>query len=171
MWDSHLTSGPTRLSAKIDMIHIKVIKMVKPMMVSFTQLHVEILLAKKAWTSLPGIEVYWSSANAKENSTSWSMTVEITCIDRVCHCIVHRKKNCNSGELGWLINKNLSPTVVIGSSEVHFSTLATTPSPPKLKGMCKMKKYPAYILQISSTSHGTTGERTEKSYLSIQNIN
>jgi hypothetical protein len=48
MWDSHLTSGPTRLSAKIDMIHIKVIKMVKPMMVSFTQLHVEILLAKKA---------------------------------------------------------------------------------------------------------------------------
>jgi len=136
-WDSHLTSDPTSLSAKIDVIHTKIIKTVKHIMVSFIQFRVETLLAKKAWTSLPAIAVYWSSAKAKESSTSWSKTVEIT--------------------------------VVIGSSEEHFSTLATAPSPPKLKGICKTKKYPAYILHISSGSHGTTGERMEKSCLSIQN--
>ena len=91
-WDSHLTSDPTSLSAKIDVIHTKIIKTVKPIMVSFIQFRVETLLAKKAWTSLPGIAVYWSSAKAKESSTSWSNTVEITCIDRVCNCIVHRKR-------------------------------------------------------------------------------
>jgi hypothetical protein len=48
MWDSHLTSDPTSLSAKIDVIHNKIIKTAKPITVSLTQFRVETLLAKKA---------------------------------------------------------------------------------------------------------------------------
>lgn len=54
-------------------------------------------------------------------------------------------------------------TVVSGSSEEHFSTLATTSSPPKLKGICKIRRYAAKVVHISSVSHGISVERTENS--------
>jgi hypothetical protein len=41
--------------------------------------------------------------------------------------------------------------------------LATASSPPKLKGMCKIRRYPANVLHISSLSHGMSAEITEYS--------
>ena len=61
------------------------------------------------------------------------------------------------------MNEKLPLTVVSGSSEEECSTLATTPSPPKLKGMCKARRYAANVLHTSSGSHGVSEERTEYS--------
>lgn len=70
MWSRNLTSYPTSLSHKMDVVDTNVIKTVKPIMVSLPQFRVETFVAKKALTSLPGIAVYCSSAKAEESSTS-----------------------------------------------------------------------------------------------------
>jgi hypothetical protein len=61
------------------------------------------------------------------------------------------------------MKEKLPLTVVRGSSEEQCSTLATASSPPKLKGICKIRRYPANVLHISSLSHGISAERTEYS--------
>lgn len=61
------------------------------------------------------------------------------------------------------MKEKLALTVVSGSNEEECSTLATTPSPPKLKGMCKTRRYAANVLHTSSGSHGMSEERSEYS--------
>lgn len=87
MFVRHLTSSPINLSANMDVVNTKAIKSPKPITASLIQFCcVESFPTKYAWTSHPGIAVYWSIAKANASSINWSITVETTCIDVLCHC-------------------------------------------------------------------------------------
>jgi hypothetical protein len=86
MLDGKLTSDPTNLSAKMDVVNTRVIKTTKPNTVSLTQFRsVKTFPQKKGWIACPGFAEYWSSTKVKTSSANWSMSVEITCIYRVRH--------------------------------------------------------------------------------------
>eukprot|EP00262_Sarcandra_glabra_P009630 TRINITY_DN24096_c0_g1_i1.p2 TRINITY_DN24096_c0_g1~~TRINITY_DN24096_c0_g1_i1.p2 ORF type:complete len:168 (-),score=19.62 TRINITY_DN24096_c0_g1_i1:194-697(-) len=91
-----------------------------------------------------------------EHFLPWKMLARLYC-SFVVYC-----NNTNAPISSIVSIRSRDTASVCGSRTGWCSISAMTDSPPKLRGMCILKKYAAIVLHVLPFSHGVSEERTEK---------